>query len=70
MEPIKVIANNPWIRRHFNSVAEAAAEFGISEQTIMDAIETGKSVAIGVRYWTFDEALQKSAHMIRFVKPN
>lgn len=57
MEPIKVIANNPWIQRHFDSVSEAAAELGISSQTILDAIETGKSVAIGVRYWTFDEAL-------------
>jgi hypothetical protein len=57
MEPIKVIANNPWVSRRFNSVSEAAAYFGITEETVMNAIETGKSVGIGVRYWTFDEAL-------------
>ena len=57
MEETKIIANNPWVRHHFNSVSEAATYFGISEDVVKSAIETGKPVGIGVRYWTFDEAL-------------
>lgn len=54
---MKVLANNPWIRYHFESVEEAADYFKIPVETVKDAIETGKSVGIGVRYWTFDEAI-------------
>lgn len=55
---MKVLANNPWVRRTFESVSEAAAHFGVVESVITNAIESGEAVGIGVRYWTFDEALQ------------
>lgn len=54
---MKVLANNPWVRRTFESVSEAAAHFGVAESVITNAIESGEAVGIGVRYWTFDEAL-------------
>lgn len=54
---MKILANNPWVRRTFESVAEAAAHFGVAESVITAAVESGEPVGIGVRYWTFDEAL-------------
>lgn len=54
---MKVIANTEFTKQVFESPEAAAEKFDVDVSVINAAIESGKPIPYGVRYWYIDEYL-------------
>ena len=54
---MKILANNEFERRVFETPEEAAKHFNVSVDKLNELIESGDALGVGIRDWHFDTLL-------------